>query len=62
MEKNLNSTFSASHIKITITFDVLDQFQENKVFQAAQMVNNFEVKYRIIEVNSFVTMETVPFF
>ena len=25
---------------MAITFDVLDQFQENKVFQAAQIMNN----------------------
>ena len=38
--KSLNSTFSASYIKITITFDVLGQCQENKVFQTAQTMNN----------------------
>ena len=30
--ENLNSTFSASYIKMTITFDVLDRFQENSLF------------------------------
>ena len=38
--ENLNSTFSASYIKMTISFDVLDRFQENKVFQIAQTMNN----------------------
>ena len=36
----MNSTFSASYIKITITFDVVDRFQENKVFLTAQIMNN----------------------
>ena len=38
--ENMNPTFSASYIKITITFDALDRFQENKVFQTAQTMNN----------------------
>ena len=38
--RNLNSTFSASYIKITITFDVLDRFQENRVLQTAQIMKN----------------------
>ena len=38
--ENLNSTFSLSYIKITITFDVLDRFQENIVLQTAQTMDN----------------------
>ena len=38
--ENLNSTFSALYIKMTITFDLLDRFQENKVLQTAQTMNN----------------------
>ena len=39
-QENLNSKFSASNPYMTITFDVLDQFQENKVWQTAQTMNN----------------------
>ena len=38
--ENLNSTFSALYIKMTITFDALNPFQENKVFQTVQTMNN----------------------
>ena len=38
--ENLNSTFSGSYIKIITTYDALDRFQENKVFQTAQTMNN----------------------
>ena len=38
--ENLNSTFSASYIQMAITFDVLNQFQENKVLQTAQIMNS----------------------
>ena len=38
--ESLNSTFSLSYIKMTITFDVVDRFQENKGFQTAQTMNN----------------------
>ena len=43
---------------MAITFDLLDRFQENKVFQRAQTMNN------ILKSNtngSFVRMETVTF-
>ena len=40
IRENLNSTFSASYTDMAITFDVLNRFQENKVFQAAQIMNN----------------------
>ena len=32
--------FSALYIKMTTTFDALDGFKENKVFQTAQAMNN----------------------
>ena len=38
--RNLNSKFSASYTQMTITFDVLDRFQENKVWQTVQTMNN----------------------
>ena len=38
--KNLNLTFSASYIKMTITFDVLNGLQEDKLFRTAQTMNN----------------------
>ena len=41
----------ASNIyKVAISFDVLDRFQENKVFQTAQKLNNIlrEVKYKML--------------
>ena len=38
--ENLNSTFSASYIQMAISFDLLDRFQENKVFQTAQAISN----------------------
>ena len=31
-----------------MTFDVLDQFQENKVFQIAQTMNYLEVKHKMV--------------
>ena len=43
---------------MAITFDVLDRFQENKVLQTAQIMNN---RLRSTESGSFVTMETVTF-
>ena len=45
-------------MKMAITFDVLDRFQENKVLQTAQTVNNIP---RSRKSGSFVTMETVTF-
>ena len=44
---------------MTITFDVVDRFQENKVFQTAQKMNN--ILSQILN-GSFVTMETVIFY
>ena len=38
--ENLNSTFSALYVEMTITSDVLDPFQENNVFQTAHTMNN----------------------
>ena len=43
---------------MAITFDVLDRFQENKVLQTAQIMNNIP---RSSKNDSFVTMETVTF-
>ena len=54
----MNSTFSASYIEMNITFDALDRFQENKVFQIAQTTNNI---LKSKQNGSFVTMETVTF-
>ena len=34
------NVFSIRHL--AITFDVLDRFQENKVFQTAQIMNNIQ--------------------
>ena len=34
------NVFSVIHLKMAITFDVLDRFQENKVLQTAQIMNN----------------------
>ena len=51
------NVFSIIHL-MTITFDVLDQIQENKMFQTGRTINN------ILRSNtkcSFVTMETVTF-
>ena len=42
---------------MAITFDLLDRFQENKVFQTAQAMNNISH----IQNGSFVPMETVTF-
>ena len=44
---------------MAITFDVLDRFQENKVLQTAQIMNNIP---RSNKDGSFVTMETVTFY
>ena len=41
-----------------MTFDVLDRFQENKVFLTAQTMNNI---LRSNTNSTFVTMETVTF-
>ena len=38
--ENLNGTFSALYIEMAITFDLLNQFQENKFFQTPQTINN----------------------
>ena len=43
---------------MTITFDALDRFQENKVFQTAQTMNNILSQ---MQNGGFVTMETVTF-
>ena len=43
---------------MAITFDLLDRFQENKVFQTAQTLNNILSQ---IQNGSFVPMETVTF-
>ena len=43
---------------MAITFDLPDRFQENKVFQTAQTMNNI---LRQIQNGSFVLMETVTF-
>ena len=43
---------------MAITSDVLDRFQENKVLQTAQMMNNI---LRSVKDGSFVTMETMTF-
>ena len=52
------NVFSIIHLNMAITFDLLDRFQENKVFQTAQtMTNLFKVKYKC----SFVPMETTIF-
>ena len=37
----MNSKFSSLYIKMTITFNGLIPFQENKVFQTARTMNNF---------------------
>ena len=55
---NLNSTFSASYIQMAITFEVLDRFQENKVFQTAQTMNNI---LKLNKNGGFLAMETVSF-
>ena len=41
-----------------ITFDVLDRFQENKVLQTVQVMNNIPRSSKMV---AFVTMETVTF-
>ena len=62
--ENLNSTFSASYIKMTIAFDVLYRFQENNIFSYS---TDNEVRMLIQTQNdqaqngSFVTMEAVTF-
>ena len=38
--ENLISTFSVSYIQKVITFEVLERFQENEVFQTTQTMNN----------------------
>ena len=44
-----NSETAEELIKIAITFDVLDRFEENKVFQTAQTMNYIcEVKYKMV--------------
>ena len=43
---------------MAITFDVLDRFQENKVLQTAQIMDNIP---RSTKNGSFVTKETVSF-
>ena len=43
---------------MAITFDLLDRFQENRVFQTAQTLNNILSQ---IQNGSFVPMETVTF-
>ena len=43
---------------MVITFDVLDQFQENKVLQIAQIMNNIQKSSKN---GSFVTMATMIF-
>ena len=43
---------------MTITFDVLGRFQENKVWQTAQTMNNTLSQ---IQNGSFINMETVTF-
>ena len=44
---------------MTITFNIPDRFQENKVFQTAQTMNNILKSKK--QNGSFVTMETVTF-
>ena len=44
---------------MAITLDILDRFQENKVFQAAQVMSNI---LRSSKSGSFLTMETVTFY
>ena len=46
------------HNVSTITFDVVDRFQENKVFKTAQIINNIPKSSKN---SSFVTVETVTF-
>ena len=42
------NVFSIIHLNMAITFDLLDRFQENKVFQTAQTMKNlFKVKYKM---------------
>ena len=43
---------------MTITFDVRNRFQENKIFLTAQTLNNI---FKLNTNSSFVTMETVTF-
>ena len=43
---------------MTITFDIQDRFQQNKVLQTAQIMNNIP---RLSKNGSFVTTETVTF-
>ena len=53
--ENLNSKFSTSYVKMTITFDVHYRFQENKILQTAHIMND------IPRSGKKVTMEVVPF-
>ena len=48
---------------MAITFDVLDQFQENKVFQTAKITNNIPRSSLEGQVQNgrFVTIETVTY-
>ena len=52
--ENLNSALSALYIEVTTTFDLLNQFQENIVFERAQAMHNF---LRSIQSGSFAAME-----
>ena len=56
--ENLNSRFAASYIQMAITFNVLDQFQENKVSETAQIMYNIPGSSKN---GSFVIMETETF-
>ena len=53
--EKLNSRFSASYTEMTITFDVLNRFEENKVLQTAQTMEN------MLRSNTNITIQTVTF-
>ena len=46
LEKIRIQSFQHHTFKMTITFDPLDQFQKNKVWQTAQPINNILRPYK----------------
>ena len=42
--ENFNSKFSVPYASMTITFDTLDRFKENKVLQTAKTMNNVQIR------------------